>query len=689
MATANNNTQIAELDFNNIKTSLTNFLKSQDTFKDYNFAGSGLSTLLDVLTYNTQYNAYYLNMVANEMFMDSALQRSSVVSHAKELGYIPKSAIAPYATVNINIQGLGGTAVNLPKFSTFLSEAVNGTHYNFVTMDSYTQPVVAGNATFSNVIIKQGIPATQTFTLDVTTNPKAFFDLPVANIDTTTLEVLVYENPLVDSFETFTRADNFLTIDSNSLVYFLQEGFGGNWQIYFGDGVLGKQVMDGSRIVVSYLVTEGTASIGANNFTATTSLGTSSVIIPVASTINGGDKETLDSIRYQATKSFGSQKRAITKEDYITAIQQNKLGFSFDAVSAWGGQENNPPVYGQVFISVKPSGSYALSNIQKQKLINEVIKPVSMMTVVPTIVDPDYTYIQITTNVYYDPKKTPLTNAQIGNLVKNSISSFAANTLNTFNSTFSMSDLVEKIAMTDKSIITNEAKIKVQKKFYPNLVTGSTYNLYYGTPLAKGLFQSGVTSFPAIQYKDPNNITNTIDNVQLEEVPSSTGGLQSVSVINTGFAYQSAPKVEIVGDGTGATAQAVVVAGKIISIEVLTPGSGYTSAIVKITPQANDTTGQLGAAVATLEGKYGTLRLYYYDAKGVKTVLKDNAGTIDYNQGLITLKSFSPVNVDNALGQLTVTANPTTSIISSSYNRIITVDPYDTNAIIVNVIAKT
>ncbi len=469
----------------------------------------------------------------------------------------------------------------------------------------------------------------------------------------------------------------------------MQESTDENYQIYFGDGILGKQLTDGSRIIVNYLTTSGTESIGANNFSVTIDIGSSSLVESVKPAADGGDKETMDSIRFQATKAFSSQRRAVTKEDYITAVQQNRLGFSFDAVSAWGGQENDPPVYGQVFLSIKPKGAYSLSDIQKKRLIEEVIKPVSMMSIVPNIIDPDYTYIKINTNVYYDPKKTTLTSKQIGYEVSNSISAFARTTLNTFNSTFLLSDLIEIIKKVDTSIITNEVSIQVQKKFYPNLVTGSTYKLYYGAPLKKGLFLSGVSSSPGISYKDPNNITQTLNEVYVEEVPSSTGGLEGVTVINTGYGYQYEPIIEILGDGSGATAQATIVAGKITKITVVNKGSGYTSAVVKITPAANDTTGALGAATAQLEGRVGTLRLYWYDTKGVKNIIKDNVGTINYNEGVVTLGPFSPVGVDNEQGQLTITANPLTSIISSSYNRIITVDPFDPTAITVNVIAKT
>lgn len=691
MAGANSNIQITELDFASIKQNFITFLKSQDTFKDYNFSGSALSTLLDVMTYNTQYNAYYLNMVANEMFMDTALQRGSVVSHAKLMGYVPQSSIAPTAIANVNVIGANTSALTLPRYSQFVSQPINGTSYTFVNTDTQTITVANNVGTFTDVTLKQGTPVTLTFTYSSTGNPSSSFQLPDVNIDTTSLLVQVYPNGYSTEFSVYTNATNYLELNGSSTVYFLQEQVSGYYQISFGDGVLGKSLIDGSRIVVSYISTSGTAATGANTFALISSIGNYVVTVdPSLAATNGKERESITSIKYQAPKSFSAQNRAVTKEDYITLINQNNLGITFDAVNVWGGQENPTPVYGQVFICLKPTGSYTLTTTQKQRLIKDVIKPISVMTVEPTIVDPDYTYIKINANVMYDPSKTNLTASQLQLIVKNAIQSFADSTLNTFNSTFSATDLNAAIKNADNSIVTNEISIQLQKKFYPNLVSPTTYKLYYGVPLTKGMFLSGINSSPAVQFRNPSNLANIIDGVYVEEVPSSTGGVESVSIINPGYGYQSAPTVTILGDGTGATAEAVITAtGVLKSINVTNAGNNYTSAIATITPVTNDTTGQLGSAVVNLQGRYGTLRTYYNNTLNVKTVLNNNAGTIDYNEGVVTLDSFGPIEVDNDLGQLAITANPSTTIVSSSFNRIITVDPFDPNAIVVTVIAKT
>jgi len=642
--------------------------------------------------HNTQYNAYYLNQVANEMFLDSAILRNSVVSQAKLLGYMPKSVRAPEALINLTVNQVTDVSLTLPKFTNFMSEAIDSKNYNFVTTDSKTVNVVNGQAVFNNVSIKQGNAVNLSYVVNESQNPKYVFKIRYTNVDTTTLSVIVQNSPTDNNYEIYNLATDHLTLNGTSKVYFLQEATDGYYEVYFGNGILGNKLIDNNVVNISFVATAGTEAYGANNFVLmgqVSGYGNTS-ISPIQSTSKGTLQESIDSIKFQAPKSYAAQGRAVTKEDYISAVQQNNLGISFDAVNVWGGQENNPPVYGQIFISMKPSGAYNLTQTQKTRLIQDVIRPISVMTVEPTIVDPDYTYIKINANVYYDPKKTTLTAAQIENSVRTTIYNVGSTNLNTFNSTFSSYLFNAAINNVDNSIITNEISIQLQKKFYPILSKPTTYTFYYGVPLAKGMFLSGVNSSPSAQFRSTENPAIIVPGVFVEEVPTSTGGVESISILNKGFGYQYTPTVTISGDGSGATAAATInTDGTIRSITVTSSGNNYTSAIATITPASGDTTGKLGAATVTLRGQYGTLRTFYNNTQFVKTLLNSNAGTIDYVNGIVTLNSFSPVEVDNDLGQLTVSVNPTTTIISSTYNRIITIDPYDPNAIVVNVIAKT
>ena len=692
MAGANSNIQMTDLDFNNIKNNLKTYLQAQDTLKDYNYEGSALSTLLDILAYNTQYNSFYLNQVANEMFLDTAIQRGSVVSQAKVLGYVPKSALAPSAEVNLSFTGVTDTSLTLPKFTTFMSEAIDGVNYNFVSTDSQTVNVSGGTAAFENVTLKQGIPATVSYTVNSITNPSYTFQIPETNVDTTTISVIVQQSSSNSSSQVYTPAASYSTLTENSIVYFLQESITGTYEIYFGDGVLGKLLTDGNIVYISYIVTQGSSAAGANNFVLMDSVSGYSTytLTPVVEASQGGTKESISSIKFQAPKSYAAQGRAVSKNDYITAIQQNLLGYSFDAVNVWGGEQNNPPVYGQIFISLKPTGAYNLTTTQKQQIIEDVIKPISVLTVSPTIIDPDYTYIKLTVNVFYDPNKTTQTSSQIEAGVKSAIQTFGTNTLNTFNSTFNSYDLLNTIQNYSNSIITSDYALQLQKKFFPSLITPTTYNLYFSTALQANKYNSGTSSSPVMQFRDSTNLANIIDGVYIEEVPSTTNSVESISVVNPGFGYTATPAVTINGDGTGATAHAVLSGtGSISKIVVDDGGNGYTSAIVTVTPVDGDNSGQSALAVVNLSGRYGTLRTYYNNTSQVKTILNSNAGTIDYQEGVVTLSSFNPYNVGNDLGQLSVTVTPTSSIISSSYNKIITIDPYDANAIVVNVIAKT
>ena len=689
MASSNTNIQVSDLDFNSIKSNFITYLQSQDKFKDYNFQGSSLSVLLDVMAYNTQYNAFYLNMVANEMFLDSALQRSSVVSQAKVLDYTPKSAIAPLAYINFNAQGVTNPSFTLPQFTNFSSEAVNGVNYNFITTDSTTVNVTGGVASFNNIQLKQGIGATYTYTVNTTTNPNLLFQIPDANIDTTTLRVTVQQSSSNTSFQIYKPATNYLALVPTSLVYFLQESLNGNYEIYFGDGILGSRLTDGNIVAISYISTSGTSAAGANNFVLMDNIGSFSTsnVVPLQAASQGGSKESIDSIKYQAPKAYAAQNRAVTKEDYITLIQQNSLDIHFDAINVWGGEQNTPPVYGQVFIALKPTGGYSLTDTQKQRLIQNVIKPISVMTVEPTIVDPDYTYVQITTNVLYDFKKTSYTANNISNIVKSTVSNFSINKLNTFNSTFSSSDLINSIQNSENSIIACELNVLLQKKFYPNLTTPSTYTLYYNVPIQKGTFLSGITSSPAMHYPYQNSI---VDGVYIEEVPQFTYGVDTISIINPGYGYEFPPKINIYGDGVGATAEAVInTNGSITAVNVTNSGNNYTVAYATVNALNSDTQGKLGAVLVNLQGRYGSLRLYYIDGQNGKVIINPNIGTIDYTNGIITLTSFNPYQVDNDLGQFSVTIKPSTTIVPSTYNRIVTVDPFDPSSIIVNVNAKT
>jgi hypothetical protein len=689
MAGENSNIQVTDLDFNLIKTNLKRYLQSQTTLQDYNYEGSALSTLLDILAYNTQYQAYYLNMVANEMFLDSALQRASVVSHAKLLNYTPQSASAPKAEVNLVMNNVTDSSLTLPIFTSFLSEAIDGVTYKFVTMNSITENTNLENntVTYNNLVIKQGEPVTLTFTYDSGANPTAIFELPDTDVDTTTITVTVQQSGSNTSTQVFTLVDDYLSLDNETTAYFLQEGNNGFYQIYFGDGILGKALTDGNVITISYIITSGTLSSGANSFVLMDTISgfSNGVVTPVLAATQGAEKETIESIKYTAPKSYSAQGRAVTKEDYIFLIQNNSGVFPIDAVNVWGGEENDPPVYGAIFVAIKPSGGFLLTQTQKAIIEEQIIKPISVLTVQPRIIDVDYTYLVINSNILYEPKLTSLTSSQLQTQVLTAIQGFARDTLNTFNSTFKLSSLISTVQAVSGSFVTNDASITLQKRIVPSLTSSTTYSLKFGTPLKKDIFGKSISATPTFQIIDTNNNNVVRDTVYLEETPSSTTTVESISVLNPGFGYTSTPIVTILGDGVGATAVATVVNGQINNITVTNSGGNYTQAIVQITP--TDGNGALASGVAVLSGNQGTLRTYYFE-DGVKRILNSNAGTVNYADGIVTLTDFNPSAINNPLGILSVQAIPTSTIISSARDKIITLDNTDPNAINVNIIAK-
>jgi len=689
MAGENSNIQITDLDFNTIKTNLKRYLQSQTTLQDYNYEGSALSTLLDVLAYNTQYQAYYLNMVANEMFLDSALQRASVVSHAKLLNYTPQSATAPRAQIDLVVNNVTTSSLTLPKFTSFLSEAIDGVSYRFVTLNSTTENTDFANntVTFDNLVIKQGEPVTLTFTYDDAANPTAIFELPDTNVDTATISVVVQQSTSNSSSQVFTLVDDYLALNGTTKAFFLQEATNGFYQIYFGDGILGQALTDGNVVSVSYIITSGTAATDANNFVLMDTIAgfSSSTITPVQAATQGAERETIESIKYTAPKSYAAQGRAVTKEDYIFLIQNNAGIFPIDAVNVWGGEENDPPVYGVVFVAIKPSGGYLLTPSQKSIIEEEIIKPISVLTVQPRIIDVDYNYLVINSNILYDPKLTTLTSSQLQTQVLTAIQGFAADTLNTFNSTFQLSTLISTVQSVSSSFITNDGSITLQKRLVPSLTSSTTYTLKYGTSLRKDIFGKSISVTPTFQIIDVDNNNVVRDSVYLEETPSSTTFVESISISNPGFGYTSTPTVTILGDGTGATARATVINGQVDSITMIDVGVNYTQAIVQIT--STDGNGSLASAVAILAGNKGTLRTYYFE-NNVKKILNANAGTVDYTQGIVTLTNFNPSAINNPLGVLSVQAVPTSTIVSSTRDKIITLDNTDPNAINISIVAK-
>ena len=682
---------VTTLDFDTIKTNLKTFLKSQTEFQDYDFEGSGLNVLMDILAYNTHYNAYYLNMIANESFMDSAVLRNSVVSHAKRIGYTPRSVTAPRAIVNVVVDtGTGGSGtLTLPKNYIFISNQIDGKAYNFITLESKTASKSGNTFTFTNVPIYEGEYVTYSFTHSRSSNPKQIFTIPDENADTSTLKVSVRVSSSNTNTTVYDLSTNKLELTSTSEVYFLQEGQNGQYEVYFGDDVLGKKLNDGAVVSLEYLITSGTASNKANNFIGSTSIsGYANVDVNSISGASGGVvRETVDQIKFAAPLSLLAQNRAVTKNDYIRLIQQKYP--AFEAVNVWGGEEQTPPVYGKVFVAAKPKLGFEVTQTEKEYVKQNILKPISILTVTPEIVDIDYNYLSVETTVFYNKSKTTLNDSVLKENVKTLIQNYCDDNLNSFNSYFNYSGLEQAIYNYDKSIISNDVELYVAKKFRPVLTNSDSYTLDFGFELSRGTTQDNFYSSPDFTMVDEDGVSRQCF---FEEIPSSYTGLESVTVTNTGYNYTSTPTIEIVGDGQGATAVATIVNGKLTKITVTSPGIGYTTAAVRIIGGG----GQLASATAVLEGRYGQLRISYYktdeiSSQSTKVVINQSknggvAGTIDYVLGKVTITEFAPTAVNNDFGDILLHFRPATNIIQSSLNKMLVLDADDPTTIIVKTV---
>lgn len=686
MSGANNYIQLVGLDFDSIKQNLKQFLKSQDILKDVNYEGSAISTLLDILAYNTHYQGHYLNMVANEMFLDTALKRSSVVSHAKNLGYTPYSYSSPSAIVNISFNGMTSERMVMPKFTRFISNVYDGKNYTFVANEEHEviRDEYSGNGILNNVVLVQGEPITYSFTFDSKTNPKGIFKIPDSTIDISSIKILVQKSASEISLSLYTSPDDLLSLNKDSEVYFIQESLDGYYELYFGDGIIGKKLNDGNIVYINYLSVSSTIANDINDFSLVDVVGsyTSTSVITVSPSTSGREKESISSIKYTAPKAYSAQHRAVTVNDYVALIQQNSGLFPVDAVNVWSGEENIPPIYGKIFVSIKPKGGYTLTLAQKNKIIQDIIKPIGVLTVEPVIVDTEYTYIKTVFNVLFDKNKTLLSNQQLKTLITSAVSSYTSNTLNTFNSTLSVSELTNRVGSVDTSIIANECVLTLQKRLLPKIQTSESYVVDFGVPIKRDILRKSVSMSPTIQQVDIAT-GSVIDNIFIEETPSSGSSIQSIKIISQGFNYTTVPTITIVGDGKGASAHAEILDGRISNIVIDNQGVGYTQAFVEISGGG----GTLASAIAILDSQFGTLRSYYL-FNNSKVILNPIFGTVDYLNGIVTIDNLDPYKINNPLQMLNINVVPDTTLISSGKNKIITMDLKDSTAIQINLKEK-
>ena len=497
---------IADLDFDTIKGNLKDYFGSQSEFTDHNFEGSAISVLLDVLAYNTYYNSYYLNMLASESFLDSAQLRDSVVAKASMLGYTPRSARGSQAYVNLNITASDNPAsITVDKDTQFIS-TVNGTSYTFATANSTVITPVGGNYVANDVLLRQGVPLTFKYTVD-TANTEQRFLLPNANTDIDTLVVSVQESVTDTNTSVYAKATDITTVNATSNVYFINEHTEGQYRVQFGDGVLGRKPITGNIVFLNSLVTEGTDTNGANTFTAASTVGGYSTVSVVTanSAIGGLDKETIESIKFNAPKNYEAQNRAVTTDDYKKLVEDNVAGL--ETVAVWGGQDNDTPKFGAVYVSAKPAGADALSTSQKT-LIKAALSDYNIVAISPEVVDPDLISLIFSLTVKYDSRKTTKASGVIAASVIDTIQSYKTNNLNKFGSIFRYSVLSKQVDVTDTSILGNLLTLTAKKGLTPSTTANNSYTISFNNAIYNpSTTYEGAVSSSTFSYTDAAGTT--------------------------------------------------------------------------------------------------------------------------------------------------------------------------------------
>jgi hypothetical protein len=483
---------VTELDFDKIKESIKTYISNQGDFKDYNFEGSVMNLLLDILAYNSYQNAFFTNMIGNEMFLDSAQLRDSVVSRAKMLDYIPTSVKSATTRMIVTYDDESDAdSINLPEGSVFSVTAESGETFEFVTNNSYNFYKALNYV--ETIDVYQGVRTQQTFAVN-DVNPVKYI-LNNENIDLDSLKVELTQFVGSSNTEIYTKADNIENVKSDSSVYFLQEVSGQQYELYFGDDSLGKKPQNGNIIKVNYIVSSGEVANEIREISDWTSENNNVTINSVLErTYGGAEVETIESIKFNAPRNYESQNRAVLAEDYRRILLRD-FPQLINSVRIWGGEDNIPPVYGKVFLSVQPKGSATLLSTNQKEDLRKNLKKYNVMTNEVEFINPSYNYIIPDITVYYDSNKTSLNSGQIAEKISTTVKNFETTYLGNFeNKYFRYSQFSRLIDLTDSSIVYSDTKIRLQKRFSPLLNVSTKYTINFSTTLQNLFGESSISS---------------------------------------------------------------------------------------------------------------------------------------------------------------------------------------------------
>jgi len=477
---SDNNLKLDALDFQGIKTNFKSYLQAQDQFRDYNFEGSGLNVLLDLLAYNTYYNSFYLNMVAAEAFLPTAQKRNSVVNLAKSLNYTPRSVTSASisGTATVTVTG-SPTNVTIPAYTSFTG-SVDGVAYNFLNTTSVIITPVSGVYS-SAMSLKEGRYINRRYTVNLN-DPDQRFLIPNKNVDTATLTVSVLNSSVDSTVRTFSKVTSLVEVDSTTRVYYIEEVEDEQYEIKFGDDVFGVALDAGNIVVLEYIVSNGTLANDIQTLTYADAIAgvTGITFVSTDPAAGGADRESINQIKFNAPKSYEAQNRVVTADDYKTLMLQQA---TVDSCVVWGGEDNDPPTYGRVFIAVKPKVGDVLTATEKLNLINSVINPKKILTVTSEIVDPEYTYIIIDATVKYLSDSTIMSPAEIKQLVINTIKTYNTDEINQFSKYFRYSKLSRLIDTTERSILSNVMSAQMRKEVDVQLGVGARYEISFSNAI--------------------------------------------------------------------------------------------------------------------------------------------------------------------------------------------------------------
>jgi hypothetical protein len=621
--------RVTELDFDAIKQNLKNYLSGQAQFTDYDFEGSGLSVLLDTLAYNTHYNSFYLNMAMNEIFIDSAVKRESIVSLSKMLNYIPKSRRAASATLSLVVNNVVGspTSLIIDRYTAF-NTSIAGTSYTFYNLEPVTILPSGTTYSYDNLEVYEGTFVVNKFTVGATPGPAEKFIIPNRNIDTNTIRVTIQDDPTSSTSTKFDLyAGDITLVTDDSTIYFLEQNSAGTYQIYFGDGLIGRKLVTGQTVTIEYLVTNGVAANISDKISQAFELsgsieGYTDVSITVVEKSDGGeDEETLEEIRFNAPKAATSQNRLVTVKDY-EAFLKRKYSY-IETVSVWGGEENDPPAYGKVFLSVVTKPNQVLTTSRKNQIVAD-IKEKRTLALTPTFVDPDIFFINILDTVKYNPNITNDSSADIDAAVRAAIQTYFTQNITQFGDDFSASKLIAAIDNSKASILGNSMIPVVQKRLSPTLGVAFAQNFKISNKIESGSINS-TTFFFSIQGEI---LPARIKDERLTDVIRFNGTYRrssAVVTINTPVApHGLAPgeKVTINFSGSAIDGDYVVnTTPTDKSFTVITREEGIDYGTVSITTDVR-----------------GVLRIVNPDNN---RILNNNIGSVAYNSGVVVIDNLN------------------------------------------------